>query len=154
MNPLKLSIAVAVAGLFASAGTVAALQALPPYTYVFTATPNPSDPAVSDYDGSTITIQNDAVISWKLIDGDAYPLGSPLWTPADSYVFRPQDTTYNQITAYDETTWTGHFTIEYDYPTVGEQRSLGGNSDGSGFLEFDQLDPDGIWTEVSSAQMR
>jgi len=68
MKLLKLTVTAAVSGLFVGAGTVAyAIQAVsaPTYTYVFTANPDNED---TSFDGSTITIQDDAIISWDLLD--------------------------------------------------------------------------------------
>ena len=125
MNPLKLSVAVAVAGLFAGTGTVAFSQELGPYTYFFTATPNSDDPFVSDMDGSTITIQDGAISSWYLND-----------TEYDGAVLTPANSSFvsESISYSDAATWIGDFAIGYvqldtQYCFLGDNSSTGGDLD-------------------------
>jgi len=144
MNPLKLSIVVAVAGLFASAGTVAADGdfSSPSYTYVFAATPNPDDPLASVLDGSTITIQDGAITTWALID--TYYFGY-VFTPADSSLLS------ETIISYNASTWTGTFQVWFNSKDE-EYYFQGDNSSSGGDLDFSPAgDPAGTWTGVPDA---
>jgi hypothetical protein len=144
MNPLKLSIAVAVAGLLASTGTVVAGGTLssPSYTYFFTATPGLANYSPA-FDGSTITIQDYGIIAFDLVD----KLLGIEFTQADSSY------TYNSssISFYSDSTWTGSFAIGYVQRET-QYYFSGYNYPSGGELDFTATaDPGGTWTAVPDA---
>jgi len=145
MNLLKLSIAVAVAGLLASTGTVVASGTLssPSYTYVFTATPGLPDYSPA-FDGSTITIHDYGIIGFDFVDKS---LGVEFTQADSSYIYNS-----SSITFYGDSTWTGSFAIGYvqletQYLFVGDNYPISG-----GNLDFQAaIDPAGTWTAVPDA---
>lgn len=156
MNSLRLSILAIFSTLWlanaidATAGPVA-----PTYTYYFTAGPDES----TDYDGSSITIQDLNIIGWNLF-GDPNG-GLQSGTGDGSFV------ALNNVFSNDANTWTGSFTITSYGPTFpfgidsfggtlsynGTQTDASGPTSGSLTSIFfgSGADPVGTWSTRSSS---
>jgi len=134
MKMLKVTLALAVFGLFAGAGMVAYSQS---YTFVFEATSG-----TTALNGSTITIQDNIITFWNL---DPIVLTPPTLSSGSAN----SSVTAETISA-DASTWDGSFTIT---DTVNPLWSYSGtDTDGSGsldaYLNGYEIDPPGTWTPL------
>ena len=155
---LLLSIAI----LAARAAFAAVVVTSPAVTYTFHALPGEGGYVDTSVDGSTITIQNDALTSWNLTYNGADGGSSTNFTPSNSNVLT------QNIASYDQNTWAGNFqvgtgpVITFFSPIANDNvpgsffsgTGSGQNPD-DGELDYNVnvynfYDPYGTWTPASS----
>jgi hypothetical protein len=149
MKLLKWSLTAATAALVVGTGTPARANQITDGTYVFTATDGNTA-----LDGSSITFQGDAIVSWDLMDASVgpnqmYPTSTLPLTPANSFVASDGVLGLNA--------W--YFTISSDtlethyYDFFEAQNNLFGPGVGGGLGSlYDGFgDPDGYWSMVATA---
>jgi hypothetical protein len=143
MSLLKLTIVAAISGLFVGAGTPAfAGSSDPVYTYFFTANP---DEGNTWFDGSSITIQDNLITGWNLVDTQyGVDLSSAL---NNSHIIG------QNVTSATASVWGGSFDIGTFSAAIQEvvnDNFLGGSdgtdSSNGGYLNDSHTDPDGNWS--------